>query len=133
MTVVSQSTDYLFCEDPASGSKKVQKALSWGVQVISYDDLLEKLRIDVAGKKVCCTGRTFWYNRNELKKFLEDAGATVSAAQLIACWHTLPSIVAPGSWGPNMFGSPVGERTGRGSRHTNLLSLPACCHPKAKP
>ncbi len=40
MPVLSRSTDYLFCEDPGSGSTKVQKALSWGVQVISVDSLL---------------------------------------------------------------------------------------------
>ncbi|GAB4813738.1 hypothetical protein N2152v2_000784 [Parachlorella kessleri] len=37
---VGPDTNYLFCEDPNSDSAKLHKARSWGVKVISYDDLV---------------------------------------------------------------------------------------------
>ncbi|GAB4813735.1 hypothetical protein N2152v2_000781 [Parachlorella kessleri] len=37
---VGPTTNYLFCEDPTSGSAKLHKARSWGVKVLSYGHLL---------------------------------------------------------------------------------------------
>ncbi|GAB4813733.1 hypothetical protein N2152v2_000779 [Parachlorella kessleri] len=37
---VGLDTNYLFCTDPNSGSAKLRKVRSWGVKVVSYDDLI---------------------------------------------------------------------------------------------
>ncbi len=43
-------------------------------------------KVEVAGKKVCCTGKAPGITRSKLKQQLKDAGATVSAPQPSACW-----------------------------------------------
>jgi NAD-dependent DNA ligase len=40
---VSKSTDYLVCEDPNSGSGKLQKAKKYGTKIISYPNLMKML------------------------------------------------------------------------------------------
>jgi len=41
---VSKTTDYLVCEDPNSGSGKLEKASKYGTKIISYDELMELLQ-----------------------------------------------------------------------------------------